>query len=218
MFTEIRMNLLNESNTSKAKRMMQVSKLIMPATRKRMYSPIRIPEVVPFSIGEHVWTRTCAGRLIEYVIVSDKSGVNSMGMEITLDPKTCIRTSPHARFVRVRAIEKKPCFVWVLDSETHMYSGGILSENDRFNGTYELDKDAIVSLTPVHHLGFDNGYIWTIASNKIEVFDVREHVIAELTPLWKMTSTAFVRKYFGLDSECEFTLNALMDMNGFSCV
>lgn len=183
-----------------------------------MYSPIRVPEVVPFSVGEHVWTRTCAGRLIEYIIVSESSGMNSMGMEITLNPKTCIRTSPHARFVRVREIESKPCFAWVLDSETHMYTGGILSANDKFNDLYELDKDTIVSLTPVHHLGFENGHVWTIASNKFEVFDVREHVIAVLKPLWTLTSTTFVRKYFGLDSECEFTLNALMDMNGFSYV
>ncbi len=193
-------------------------KLIMPSTRKRMYSPIRVPDVVPFSMGEHVWTRTCAGRLIEYIIVSDKSGINSMGMEITLSPKTCIRTSPHARFVPVRAIENKPCYVWVLDSESHAYTGGILSANNKFNDLFELDKDTVVSLTPVHHLGFENGHMWTIASNKIEVFDVREHVIVELKPLWNLTSTTFVRKYFGLDSECEFVLNALMDTNGFSCV
>jgi hypothetical protein len=205
----------NKTNYNRSKKkMMQVSRLIC---KKRMYSPIRVPEVVPFSIGEHVWTRTCAGRLIEYVIVSDKSGMNSTGMEITLDPKTCIRTSPHARFVRVSAIEKKPCFVWVLDSETHMYTGGILTENNRFNDVYELEKNTVVSLTPVHHLGFDNGHVWSISSNKIEVFDVRERVIMEHRGLWNLTSTTFVRTYFGLDSECEFTLNALMDMNGFSC-
>lgn len=196
---------------------MQVIKLTMPASRKRMYSPIRVPDVVPFSIGEHVWTRTCTGRLLEYIIVSDKSGIDSMGMEITLDPKMCIRTSPYARFVPVRAIESKPCLVWVLDSETHMYTGGILSANDKFNDTFELDKDSIVSLAPVHHLGFDNGHVWSIASNKIEVFNMREHVIMEHRTLWKLASTTFVREYFGLDSECEFVLNALVDMNGFSC-
>lgn len=187
-------------------------------TRNRMYSPIRVPDTIPFSLNEHVWTRTCTGRLIEYMIVSDKSGINSMGMEITLDPKTCIRTSPHARFVAVCAIESKPCYVWVLDSETHEYTGGILSANNKFNDLYELDKNALVSLTPVYHMGYENGYIWTIASNKIEVFDVREHVIVEYKPLWSFTSISFVRKYFGLDSDCEFVLNAFMDMNSFSFV
>lgn len=186
----------------------------------KLYSPIhriRTPDAIPFSTNEHVWVRIGAGQWLEYIAVSKSSGVNSTGVEISLDPRTCVRTSPHARFVRVSAIAQKPCYVWVLDSESHVYKGGILSANDMFNG-YELDKDTLVSTTPVYHSGYESGHIWTIARGRFEIFDTKECVIVENRPLDKITCVSFVRKYVGLDSDCEFTLNALVDTMSFSSV
>lgn len=187
--------------------MMQSYKLYSPIQRR----PVKIPDVIPFSTNEHVWVRLGSGQWLEYIAVSASTGINGTGVEITLDPRTCVRTSPHARFVRVAEIEHKPCYVWVLDSESHAYVGGIVSANNKFNG-YELNPDELVSTTPVYHSGFENGHMWTIARGRFEIFDVKERVIVENRPLDKLTCASFVRTYVGLDSDCEFTLNALIDM------
>lgn len=190
--------------------------------RKLSMSPIQCPREVPFAPNEHVWVQLAStGQIREYIVVSQTSYLDELGTELVLNGKECIRSSPFARFVRVSQITEKPCRVWVLDSETHQYVCGELSESNVFRsstGEYVLDAADQVSLSPVHHSGFENGYLWSIQSNKLLIVHVRERVIVYSRPLWEMTDTSFVRAFVGEDSECESTLIALLEMNGFASV
>jgi hypothetical protein len=150
-------------------------------------------------------------------MASQTTYLDELGTELMLN-RPVIRSSPFAKFVRVLNIIHKPCKVWVLDSESHEYRCGTLSEKNMFRSAtceYELDLYDRVSLSPVHHSGYENGCMWSIQSNKLLIVHVRERIIVCARPLWEMKSADFVREFVGVDSECESTLSALLEMNGF---
>lgn len=201
--------------------MMNTSALIQK--KRKYFSPIQIPLEVPFAATEHIWVRLPNGLVREYIVVSERSYLDELGTELMLDTKQpYIRASPFARFVHVSEIQNKPCKVWVLDSETHSYTCGDLSESNMFRTSlseYELESTDEVSLSPVHHSGLENGHIWSIQSNRLMIVRVRERVIVCSRPLWEISDgTDFVHEFVGTDSECESVLIALIEMNGFSCV
>lgn len=185
--------------------------------KRKYFSPIQIPMEVPFARNEHVWMEYPNGQVCEYIVASQKTYLDELGTELVLN-RPVIRSSPFARFVRVSDIPHKPCKVWVLDSESHQYTCGVLSERNVFASTtceYELDIHDRVSLAPVHHSGYENGCIWSIQKNRLLIVHVRERVIVCSRALWEMTGAEFVREFVGADSECESTLFALLEMNGF---
>lgn len=202
--------------------MMRTSLLLHDVGKKRKYfSPIQIPLEVPFARNEHVWMQYPNGKVREYIMASQTTYLDDLGTELVLT-RPVIRTSPFARFVRVSGIVDKPCKVWVLDSESHEYRCGILYAKNVFRPStcgcgeeYELDDHDRVSLAPVHHSGYENGCMWSIQSNKLWIVHVQERVIVCSRPLWEMKGAEFVRPFVGPDSECESTLIALLEMNGF---
>lgn len=184
--------------------------------RKHNYSPVRVPLEVPFAVNEHIWVRLRNGQVREYIVASERSYLDELGTELMLDTKKhhYIRSSPFAKFVRVSDVPDKPCKVWVLDSETHSYTCGILSESDVFRtdlSKYKLESTNYVSLSPVHHAGLENGHMWSIQSNRLMIVHVRDRVIYSYA-LWDMKTTEFVRAFVGEDSVCESTLIALMEI------
>jgi hypothetical protein len=186
------------------------------------HSPIQLPKEIPFAPNEHVWVRSAwSGRVREFIMASQTSYLDELGTELMLNVKECIRSSPFAKFVRVSEVVHKPCRVWVLDSESHVYVCGALSESNVFRSSvseYELDASERVSLSPVHHSGYESGHMWSIQSNRLMIVHVRDRVIVYSRPLWEMSSIDFVRTFLGEDSECESTLIALLEMNGFAFV
>lgn len=177
----------------------------------------------PLAEGEHVWVPLKQGRVLEYVAVSPNAALDPLGTEIAIDLATCIRSSPHASFVQVQQIGNKPTRVWVLDSDTHQYVGGMLNKNNLFvphNRTcsFYLCKEQVVSTKPVYLSGLENGHVWTITQHRLMIVHVHQRVIVCSRPLWNLPNPCFLKTYLGDDSECEFTLNALMEMNGFSFV
>ena len=201
--------------------MMNTSALIQK--KRKYFSPMQIPLEVPFAANEHIWARLPNGLVREYIVASESSYLDEMGTELMLDVKqSYIRSSPFGRFVCVSEIQNKPCKVWVLDSETHSYTCGELSESNVFRTSlseYELSSTDQVSLSPVYHSGLENGHMWSIQSNRLMIVHVWERVIVCSCPLWEISGgTDFVREFVGTDSDCESVLIALMEMNGFPCV
>lgn len=192
-------------------------KLSLLDRKRKYFSPIQIPLEVPFARNEHVWVRSPNGKTREFIMVSQTTYLDELGTELVLN-RPVIRSSPFAKFVRVVGVENKPCRVWVLDSESHEYRCGTLSEKNVFRAgmcEYELDANDRVSLSPVHHTGYENGCVWSIQSNKLLIVHVCERVILCSRPLWEMKGADFVREFLGPESECESTLIALLEMNGF---
>lgn len=202
--------------------MMKYNCLIMKRKFPSYSSPIQFPKEIPFGSNEHIWMRSAwSGKVREFIVASQTSYLDELGTELVLNVNDCIRSSPFAKFVCVSDITEKPCKVWVLDSESHAYVCGFLSEANVFRSSvseYELDASDRVSLAPVHHSGYENGHLWSIQSNRLMIVHVRDRVIVYSRPFWEMTGTDFVRAFLGEDSDCESTLIALLEMNGFAFV